>query len=79
METISRWVFVCGVMLGGGGGTTNLSGSACGVHKAHSARAHVGSLQGANEKLVVSLVDGVAALEGQHIHTLGESGAYVCG
>jgi hypothetical protein len=51
-------------------GTTDLGWAACGVHKAHSALADIGSLQSTNEELVVGPVNRVAALEGQHILTL---------
>jgi len=48
------------------------------VDKANSLRADVGSFQGSDEELIVSLVDGVAALEGQHVLALWQSGAYLC-
>ena len=40
------------------------------MHKAHRVSAHVVGVQSANEQLIVSFMNGVAALEGQHIHSL---------
>jgi hypothetical protein len=48
------------------------------VDKANSLRANIGSFQGSDEELIVSLVDGIATLEGQHILALWQSGANLC-
>ena len=55
-----------------------LCGSTCRVDKANSLRANIGSFQGSDEELIVSLVDGVATLEGQHVGALWQSGADLC-
>jgi len=49
------------------------------VNQADGLLGHVGGLQGADEQLVVGLVDGVAALEGQHVHALRQLGAHLSG
>mmetsp|Transcript_16062 Transcript_16062/g.39988 ORF Transcript_16062/g.39988 Transcript_16062/m.39988 type:complete len:408 (+) Transcript_16062:224-1447(+) len=56
-----------------------LGGAAGGVHQAHAALAHVGRVQRADEQLVVRPVDGVAALEGQHVGVLGQGGTHLGG
>ena len=56
-------------------GATHLRGSACGVDKADSSLPNIGSLQCADEELIVGLVDGVAALEGQHVLAPRQHGA----
>jgi len=45
------------------------------VDKANSFRANIGSFQGSDEELIVSLVDGIATLEGQHVFAFWQSGA----
>lgn len=47
------------------------------MHKAHSTLSNIVCLQGTREELVVSLVDGVAALEGQHILALRQGSPHV--
>lgn len=56
----------------------HLSRSAGGVHKAHGALPDIGGLQGSDEELIVGLVDGVAALEGQHILAFRQRAAHIC-
>ena len=46
---------------------THLRGSTGGVDKADSPLPNIGGLQGADEELIVGLVNRVAALEGQHV------------
>lgn len=55
----------------------DLGRSTGGVHQAHSTLPNIRSVQGAGEELVVGLVDGVAALEGQHILALWQGGPYL--
>ena len=56
-----------------------LGGSTGGVHQADGLRADIGCLQRSDEELVVGLVDGVAALEGQHVLALWQGGAHIGG
>mmetsp|Transcript_21426 Transcript_21426/g.36564 ORF Transcript_21426/g.36564 Transcript_21426/m.36564 type:complete len:204 (-) Transcript_21426:12-623(-) len=52
-----------------------LCGAHSGVHQASCARVlHVGCVQGTDEQLIVGAVDGVAALESQHVLILGQGG-----
>lgn len=46
---------------------SHLGGAAGGVHQAHGALPHIVRRERAREQLVVRLVDGVAALERQHV------------
>lgn len=52
----------------------DLCGSAGGVDQAHCPLPDIRSLQGTDEELIVGLVDGVAALEGQHVLASGQRG-----
>ena len=61
----------------GGGGGVHLCGSTGGVDKADSALPNIWGLKGTDEELIVGLVDGVAALEGQHVLAPGQGGAHI--
>ena len=56
-----------------------LGGAAGGVHENHALITHVGGIEGSGEELVVRTVDGVAALEGHHVLTLGQVRADLSG
>ena len=55
----------------------DLCGSTGGVDKAHRPLPYIRGLQGTDEELIVGLVDGVAALEGQHVLPPGQRGAHL--
>ena len=60
-----------------GRGQSHLSGATGGVDKADRPLPDIGGLQRADEELIVGLVDGVAALEGQHVLALRQGGAHL--
>ena len=58
-------------------GVYHLRGPAGGVHKADGAGPDILGIQRAREQLVVRAVDGVAALECQHVHARRQRGAHL--
>ena len=53
-----------------------LGGAAGGMNQHHALIAHVGGIKRTGEQLVVGAVDGVAALERNHVLALGQVGAH---
>ena len=54
-----------------------LGGTTGGVHQHHAALAHVGGLERAGEQLVMGAVNGIAALEGDHVLAFRQGGAHL--
>jgi hypothetical protein len=74
---VTPWQGVCSWVYQEEGGVDHLGRAAGGVDEADGVRADVGRVEGTDEELVVRAVDGVAALERQHVAPLRQRRAYL--